>query len=64
MRGWGPVFEVPDHLEGNLALNQVLFDDRLKLSASLLHAFGEEILEHPNGNPLIFRILVGMEGSF
>jgi hypothetical protein len=64
LRGWGPDFDIPEHLEGNVALTQVLFDDRLKLSAAFLHAFGEEILEHPNGNPLLFRILVRAEGSF
>lgn len=64
VRGWGPVFEVPSHVEGNLALIQSLFGDRLELSAAFLHAFGEEVLEHPNGNPLVFRILAGAKGSF
>ena len=64
VRGWGPVFEVPSHFEGNAALVQSLFDDRLELSAGFLHAFGDDILEHPNGNPLRFRILAGAKGAF
>lgn len=64
VRGWGPDFEVPSHVEGNAALVQTLFDERLELSATFLHAFGEEILEHPNGNPLRFRILAGAKGAF
>ena len=64
VRGWGPDFEVPSHLEGNVALVQSLFDGRMDLWVSLLNAFGEDVLEHPNGNPLVFRILVGAKGSF
>lgn len=64
VRGWGPVFEVPTHLEGNLAFAQSFLQERLELWASLLHLFGEDTLDHPNGNPLVFRILVGAKGSF
>lgn len=64
VRGWGEDFETPAHLEGNAALVQSLFDDRLELSAALLHAFGDAVQEHPNGNPLLFRIVVGVEGWF
>jgi hypothetical protein len=64
VRGWGETYEVPSHLEGNTALVQRLFEDRLKLSASFLHAFGDAVQEHPNGNPLVFRIMVGVEGYF
>jgi hypothetical protein len=63
VRGWGPVFTVPAHLENNLTLEQSLLRDRLKLSLSALHAFGEDIREQPNGNPLRFRILIGISGT-
>jgi hypothetical protein len=64
VRGWGEDFETPAHFESNAALVQSLFDERLELSASLLHAFGDAVQEHPNGNPLLFRIVVGVEGWF
>ena len=63
VRGWGPVFRIPAHFENNLTLEQSLFGDRLKLSLTALHAFGEDIREQPNGNPLRFRILAGMVGT-
>jgi hypothetical protein len=28
-----------------------------------MHTLGEEIQEHPNGNPLQFRLAAGIEGS-
>ena len=63
VRGWGPVFKVPEHWENHLSLVQPLFSDRLKLSLAGIHAFGENIQEHPNGNPMRFRILAGIEGT-
>jgi hypothetical protein len=63
VRGWGPVFKVPEHWENHISLVQPLFSDRLKLSLAAIHAFGENIQEHPNGNPMRFRILAGIEGS-
>lgn len=63
VRGWGPVFTVPAHLENNLTVEQTLFDERMKVSLTALHAFGEEILEQPNGNPVRFRILAGVSGT-
>ena len=63
VRGWGPVFEVPAHFENNIVLEQTLFGERMKLSLSALHAFGEDIREQPNGNPLRFRIIAGVKGT-
>ena len=63
VRGWGPVFKVPSHWENHISLIQPLFSDRVKLSLSGLHAFGEDIQDQPNGNPVRFRILAGIEGS-
>lgn len=64
VRGWGPTFQVPAHFENNLALSKSLWDDQLKLSLSAMHAFGEDIREQPNGNPLRFHVLAGIEGAF
>ncbi|MDB5049013.1 MAG: hypothetical protein JWO30_2084 [Fibrobacteres bacterium] len=63
VRGWGPVFKVPTHWENQISLVQPLFSNRLKLSLAGLHAFGEDIQEQPNGNPVRFRILAGIEGT-
>jgi hypothetical protein len=64
VRGWGPVFAVPAHWESNVALEEGLLAQRLKLSLSLLQMFGEEVREHPNGSPLGFRVLGRIKGSF
>jgi hypothetical protein len=64
VRGWGPVFKVPAHFENNLAIHQRLLDNSMKLSFSALHAFGDDIREQPNGNPLRFRVLAGLEAQF
>jgi hypothetical protein len=64
VRGWGPVFRVPARPEGNAGAVQSFFEDRLEVTASLLHAFGDDMREHPNGNPMRFRILVGARGAF
>jgi hypothetical protein len=63
VRGWGPVFNVNSHWENHFSLVQPLFSDHLKLSLSGLHAFGEDLQEQPNGNPMRFRIMAGIEGS-
>lgn len=63
VRGWGPVFEVPAHWENRFSLTQT-FSERVKASLSALHAFGENIREHPNGNPLRFRLMGVLEGAF
>jgi hypothetical protein len=63
IRGWGPVFEVPDHFEGQLTASQTLFSDQWKITLLGMHTLGEEIQEHPNGNPLQFRLAAGIEGS-
>ncbi|MDB5104244.1 MAG: hypothetical protein JWP91_1933 [Fibrobacteres bacterium] len=62
VRGWGPVFKVPTHWENHISLSQTLFSDRLKLSLSALHAFGEDFRDQPNGNPVRFRVMGGIEG--
>lgn len=64
VRGWGPVFKVPAHFENNLGATQSLLDGRVRMSFSMLHAFGEEVREHPNGNPLRFRVLGGLDAAF
>ncbi|MEO7425576.1 MAG: hypothetical protein ABI036_10345 [Fibrobacteria bacterium] len=63
IRGWGPVFKVESHVENNISLAQPLFSDRLRLTASALHAFGTDLREQPNGNPMRFRVMAGIEGT-
>ncbi|MEO6094242.1 MAG: hypothetical protein ABIW76_00725, partial [Fibrobacteria bacterium] len=63
VRGWGPVFNIDSHWENHLSLIQPLLSDRIKLSVSGLHAFGGDLQEQPNGNPMRFRILAGIEGT-
>jgi hypothetical protein len=64
VRGWGPVFRVPAHFENDLGLAQTLPGGHVLLRLSLLHAFGADVREHPNGNPLRFRVLGGAEARF
>lgn len=64
VRGWGPEFKVPAHFENSLGLAQSLLDGKLAFSFSLLHAFGAEVREQPNGNPLRFRVLGGLDAAF
>lgn len=63
VRGWGPVFEVPDHAEAQITASQTLFSDAWKVTLLGMHTLGEEIQEHPNGNPVQFRLAAGIEGS-
>lgn len=63
IRGWGPVFTVRSHWENRISLSQT-FAERLKASLSALHAFGADIREHPNGNPLRFRLVGSVDGAF
>ncbi len=58
-RGYGISLRVPPHFENHLGLEQS-FGARLKLRMALFHAFGDEILEHPLGNPLRFRVFAGL----
>ncbi|MBF0432443.1 MAG: hypothetical protein HQK83_14255 [Fibrobacteria bacterium] len=53
-------FTIPAHWEHNISLVQSFFNSRLQCRLSALHFLGEEILEHPNGNPLRFRIITGI----
>jgi hypothetical protein len=64
VRGWGPVFRAPAHFENALGLSQSLPGDRVVLRFSLLHAFGADLREQPDGNPLRFRVLGGAEAVF
>ncbi len=64
VRGWGPRFIVDAHLENHVSLSASLLENRLNLSLALLHAFGEDIREQPNANPLRFRLLGGVTGAF
>lgn len=67
VRGWGPVYTVPGHVENEVAVSQEYFKNgasRLKLMASLLHAFGKDIRERPNGNALHYRVLIKIDGAF
>jgi hypothetical protein len=63
VRGWGPVFRVDAQVENQVSLSQPLFSDRLKLTAAALHAFGADLREQPNGNPMRFRLMGRLEGS-
>lgn len=67
VRYWLPLdeeFRVKNHFENNLTLSQTFFNEALRLKYTALHLFGEDILEHPSGNPLRFRILISAEGQF
>jgi len=67
IRGWtedSHDFIVPAHWETNLSLVQSLIRNKIKLHFTALHLLGKEVLEHPNGNPLRFRIIVGGRASF
>jgi hypothetical protein len=64
VRGWGPVFKIPAHFENDLGLAQTLPGGHALLRLSLLHAFGSDLREHPNGNPVRFRVLGGAEARF
>lgn len=63
IRGWGPDFEVPEHTEVHITASQSLFSDQWKLTVVGMHTLGEEILEHPNGNPVQYRLAAGIEGK-
>jgi hypothetical protein len=64
VRHWGPVFKVDSHLENHVSLSQTLFSEKLKLTVAALHAFGDDFREHPNGNPVRFRVAAGLDGTF
>ncbi len=64
VRHWGPLFKVPSHWENQFSLSQTLFSDQLKLTAAALHAFGEDLREQPNGNPVRFRLAAGLDATF
>lgn len=64
VRHWGPLFKVASHWENQFSLSQTLFTDKLKLTLLAMHAFGEDIREQPNGNPVRFRVAAGLDGSF
>jgi hypothetical protein len=64
VRHWGPLFKVPSHFENQFSLSQTLFSDRLKVTAAALHAFGEDLREQPNGNPVRFRLAAGLDATF
>lgn len=63
VRHWGPVFKVPAHFENQFSLSQTLLSDRVKLTAAALHAFGEDVREQPNGNPVRFRLAAGLDAT-
>jgi hypothetical protein len=60
-RGFGVSLRTPPHLENHLALEQGLFANRVLARLAFFHAFGDEVLEHPLGNPLRFRIVAGLD---
>jgi hypothetical protein len=64
VRNWsedGDVFTVPAHWEHHVSLAHTFLQGRCRLHCTALHLLGREIREHPNGNPLRFRILAGGE---
>ena len=67
VRNWSAnqqAFKIPSHWEANFTLTQSFRKESIKLYYSTLHLFGDEVQEHPVGNPLRFRVLVGAEASF
>ncbi len=63
--GWSQTaFKIKAHWEHNLNISQSFLANRLRLNYSAFHIFGEEILEHPNGNPYRFHILTGLDWNF
>jgi hypothetical protein len=63
--GWSlEPFVIPANWEHNLSLKQSFQNGRIQLHYTALRLFGKEILEHPNGHPLRFRILVGAKATF
>lgn len=64
VRHWGPIFKVASHWENQFSLSQTLFSEKLKLTVAALHAFGADIREQPNGNPVRFRVAGSLDGSF
>ena len=64
VRNWdaaGEVFSVPSHWEHHVSLVQTFLQGRCRFHCTALHLMGRDIREHPNGNPLRFRVLVGGE---
>jgi hypothetical protein len=64
VRGWGTIFRVPAHFENAIGLDQDLPGGHARLRFALLHAFGRDLREQPNGSPLRFRVLGGAEAFF
>lgn len=52
------------HFETHFALRQAFWQNRLAAHAQMLHAFADERLEHPFGNPVRFRVLMGLDGRW
>lgn len=57
-------FRIAPSFTWNLSLRQVLFNNHLSLHYTGLHLFNDEVVEHPAGNPLRFRILIGLDAIF
>jgi len=57
-------FRVAPHFENQVGIRQRFLKNRFAAQLQCLHAFGDEILEHPAGNPLRFRIHFGLEGHW
>jgi hypothetical protein len=63
VRGWSPEpWRIRPHLEMQMGLRKRFLEEKVTASLQWLHALGETVLEHPAGNPLQSRILLGIEG--
>jgi hypothetical protein len=58
------IFRISAHWEHGFSLVQSFWNNALKFHFTALNAFGEDLLEHPNGSALRFRIMMGAEAQF
>jgi hypothetical protein len=57
-------WRIAPHWECQLGMRQTFLQNRMGAQVQFLHAFGKEVLEHPMGNPLRFRVRIGMDGRW
>jgi hypothetical protein len=62
-RGFGETLRIQPHSETHFGARHSL-GKRVSVSVALLNAFGEELQEHPLGNPYRFRVMAGAQGRW